>query len=81
MQEQRKKALGILPCVICSTAGVKDSRRNCLFTFICTVTEKLENRNKFQRRGKLCLYNTHSASRWDFIGLVTENVTMYTKVW
>ena len=38
--------------VIRSTADVTDSRHNSLFTFVVTVTEKLENRNKFQRRGK-----------------------------
>ena len=35
-----------------STADVTDSRCKSLFTFVSTVTEKLENRNKFQRRGK-----------------------------
>jgi len=34
------------------TADVTDSRCNSLFTFVFTVTEKLENQNKFQRRGK-----------------------------
>ena len=38
--------------MIRGTADVTDSRRNSLFTFVVTVTEKLENRNKFQRRGK-----------------------------
>ena len=38
--------------VIRATADVTDSRRNSLFTFVSTVTEKLENRNKFERRGK-----------------------------
>ena len=38
--------------VIRGTADVMDSGRNSLFTFIVTVTEKLENRNKFQRRAK-----------------------------
>ena len=37
--------------VIRGTADVTDSRRNSLFTFVFTVTEKLENRNKFQRIG------------------------------
>ena len=38
--------------MIRGTADVTDSRRNSLFTFVVTVTEKLENRKKFQRRGK-----------------------------
>ena len=38
--------------VIHGTADITDSRYNSLFTFVSTVTEKLENRNKFQRRGK-----------------------------
>jgi len=38
--------------VICSMVDVMDSRHNSLFTFIVTVTEKLENQNKFQRKGK-----------------------------
>jgi len=29
-----------------------DSRYNSLFTFLSTATEKLENQNNFQRRGK-----------------------------
>jgi len=33
--------------VIRGTADVTDSRRNSLFTFVSTVTEKLEIRNKF----------------------------------
>ena len=32
--------------VICHTADVTDSKRKSLFTFISTVTEKLENQNK-----------------------------------
>jgi len=38
--------------VIHGIADVTDSKRNSLFTFVSTVTEKLENRNKFQSRGK-----------------------------
>ena len=38
--------------MILGTAKIIDSRRNSLFTFVFTVTEKLENRNKFQRIGK-----------------------------
>ena len=38
--------------MIRGTADVTDSRRNSLFTLVVIVTEKLENRNKFQRRGK-----------------------------
>ena len=38
--------------MVCGTAYVMDSRCNNLFTFVVTVTEKLENQNKFQRRGK-----------------------------
>ena len=38
--------------MIRGTADVTDSRRNSFFTFVVTVTDKLENRNKFQRRGK-----------------------------
>ena len=38
--------------MICGTADITDYRRNSLFTFVYTVTQKLENRNKFQRRSK-----------------------------
>ena len=34
--------------MICSTAGITDSKCNCLFTFSSTATERLENRDKFQ---------------------------------
>jgi len=57
MQKQREKAWGIHH-VIRGTADITDCRHNSLFTFQSTVTEKLENRNKFQRRGKSYLYNT-----------------------
>jgi len=33
-------------------ANFMDSRRTSLFKFLSTATEKLENQNKFQRRGK-----------------------------
>jgi len=34
--------------VICGTVDVTESRCNSIFTFVSTVTEKLENRNKFR---------------------------------
>ena len=44
--------------MICGTVDVTDFRRNSLFTFISTATQKLENQNKFQRRCKSYLFNT-----------------------
>jgi len=49
---QYAKMEGEFHHVICGMADITDSRRNSIFTFVSTVTEKLENRNKFQRRGK-----------------------------
>ena len=37
--------------MICSTAGITDSKCNCLFTFSSTATERLENRDKFRGPG------------------------------
>jgi len=50
MQKRRKKGWGISITWIRGTADVTDFRLNSLFTFVVTVTEKLENQNKFQRR-------------------------------
>ena len=44
MQKRREKARsGEFHDVIRGTADVTDSRRNSLFTFVSTLTEKLEN--------------------------------------
>jgi len=51
MQKRREKAWGISSRDR-GMADITDSRRNSLFTFVVTVTKKLENRNKFKRRGK-----------------------------
>jgi len=48
------EGLGEFHHVIHGTADVTDSRCKSLFTFVSTVAEKLENQNKFQRRGKSC---------------------------
>ena len=51
MQKWREKA-GESYYMIRGMADVTDSRHNSLFTFLSIATEKLENRSKFQKRGK-----------------------------
>ena len=50
--KNRERRPGEFHYVIRGPADITDSRHNSLFTFISTLTEKLENRNKFQRIGK-----------------------------
>ena len=56
-KKENVESIGVIPdgefhYMIRGTADVTDSKHNSLFTFVSIVTEKLETRKKFQRRGK-----------------------------
>ena len=53
---------------------ITDSRRNSVFTFLSTATEKLENRNKSERRGRSYLHSISGGSKLNHQGMAVIQV-------